>query len=68
MSQPAAQTSETILAARGISKLYGGLRAVDDLVGTLIAVMPSTGADRVVSAAPKLALALGYDIDAALEA
>ena len=41
---------------------------VDDLVGTLIAVMPSTGADRVVSAAPKLALALGYDIDAALEA
>src|SRR4029078_12741823 len=42
--------------------------SVDDLVGTLIAVMPSTGADRVVSAAPKLALALGYDIDAALEA
>ena len=41
--------------------------SVDDLVGTLIAVMPSTGADRVVSAAPKLALALGYDIDAALE-
>ena len=40
---------------------------VDDLVGTLIAVMPSTGADRVVSAAPKLALALGYDVDAALE-
>ena len=34
--------------------------SVDDLVGTLIAVMPSTGADRVVSAAPKLALALGY--------
>lgn len=40
----------------------------DHLVGALIAVMPSTGADRVVSAAPKLALALGYDIDAALEA
>ena len=29
--------------------------------------MPSTGADRVVSAAPKLGLALGYDVDAALE-
>ena len=41
---------------------------VDELVGTLIAVMPSTGADRVVSAAPKLGLALGYDVDAALEA
>jgi 4-carboxymuconolactone decarboxylase len=41
---------------------------VDELVGTLIAVMPSTCADRVVSAAPKLGLALGYDVDAALEA
>jgi 4-carboxymuconolactone decarboxylase len=41
---------------------------VDELVGTLIAVMPTTGADRVVSAAPKLGLALGYDVDAALEA
>jgi 4-carboxymuconolactone decarboxylase len=41
---------------------------VDELVGTLIAVIPSTGADRVISAAPKLGLALGYDVDAALEA
>jgi alkylhydroperoxidase/carboxymuconolactone decarboxylase family protein YurZ len=39
----------------------------DELVGVLIAVMPSTGADRVVAAAPKLGLALGYDVDAALE-
>jgi hypothetical protein len=30
--------------------------------------MPAVGVSRVVSAAPKLALALGYDVGAALEA
>jgi alkylhydroperoxidase/carboxymuconolactone decarboxylase family protein YurZ len=40
----------------------------DELVGTLIAIMPATGGDRVVSAAPKLGLALGHDVDAQLEA
>jgi 4-carboxymuconolactone decarboxylase len=38
-----------------------------EIVGTLIAAMPAVGAARVVSAAPKLALALGYDVAAALE-
>ena len=41
--------------------------SVDEIVGVLLAVLPSIGADRVVSAAPKLALALGYDVDEALE-
>jgi 4-carboxymuconolactone decarboxylase len=41
---------------------------VDELVGTLLAVAPTIGLIRVVSAAPELALALGYDVDAALEA
>ena len=41
---------------------------VDEVVGTLIAVAPTIGLARVVSAAPELALALGYDVDAALEA
>ena len=40
----------------------------DEITGTLIAVMPAIGVTRVVSAAPKLALALGYDVAAALEA
>jgi 4-carboxymuconolactone decarboxylase len=40
----------------------------DELVGCLIAVMPAVGVARVVSAAPKLGLALGYDVTAALEA
>jgi 4-carboxymuconolactone decarboxylase len=39
----------------------------DQIVGTLIAVMPAVGAARVVSAAPKLSLALGFDVVDALE-
>ena len=38
----------------------------DEIVGILIAVAPTVGLARVVSAAPELALALGYDVDAAL--
>ena len=40
---------------------------VDEIVATLEAVTPVTGAARVVQCAPKVALALGYDVDAALE-
>ena len=40
----------------------------DEIVGVLIAVAPTVGLPRVVSAAPRIALALGYDVDAALEA
>ena len=39
----------------------------DELVGCLVAVLPTLGAARVISAAPKLSLALGYDVAAALE-
>ena len=39
----------------------------DELVGTLIVVMPVVGVARVVSAAPNLGLALGYDVAEALE-
>jgi alkylhydroperoxidase/carboxymuconolactone decarboxylase family protein YurZ len=41
--------------------------SIDEIVGTLIAVAPTVGLARVVSAAPELALALGYDVDAAIE-
>ena len=40
---------------------------IDEIVATLEAVVPVTGAARVVAAAPKLALALGYDVEDALE-
>jgi 4-carboxymuconolactone decarboxylase len=39
----------------------------EEIVGTVIAVMSLTGVPRAVAAAPKVGLALGYDVDAALE-
>src|SRR3954453_7932309 len=39
----------------------------DEIVGCLIASLPAVGIACAVSAAPKLALALGYDVTAALE-
>ena len=39
-----------------------------EIVGTLIAVLPVVGEARIVSAAPNLGLALGYDVAEALEA
>jgi 4-carboxymuconolactone decarboxylase len=39
----------------------------EEIVATLEAITPVTGTARVVQCAPKIALALGYDVDAALE-
>ena len=39
----------------------------EEIVGVLVAVMPAVGSGRVVSAAPRLSLALGYDVAAGLE-
>jgi alkylhydroperoxidase/carboxymuconolactone decarboxylase family protein YurZ len=41
---------------------------LDEIVGTLVAVAPIVGLARAVRAAPALALPVGYDVDAALEA
>ena len=40
----------------------------DEIVGCLLAVLPPLGVARIVSAAPKLGLALGFDVATALEA
>ena len=40
---------------------------VDEIVGVLIAVAPTVGLAKVVSAAPALGLAVGYDTAAGLE-
>jgi alkylhydroperoxidase/carboxymuconolactone decarboxylase family protein YurZ len=53
-----------------MSAISAGLDAglsMEEIVGTLIAVMPIVGVARVVSAAPKLGLALGYDVSEAFE-
>jgi len=39
----------------------------EDVVGTLVAVAPISGLARVVSAAPEVAVSLGYDLDRAFE-
>lgn len=39
----------------------------EEFVGALVALLPIVGVARVVSAAPKLGLALGYDVGEALE-
>jgi alkylhydroperoxidase/carboxymuconolactone decarboxylase family protein YurZ len=39
----------------------------DQITDVLIAIVPVAGLGRIVSAAPEVATALGYDIDAALE-
>lgn len=39
----------------------------DEIVGCLIAALPALGVARIVSAAPKLALALGFDVTSGLE-
>jgi alkylhydroperoxidase/carboxymuconolactone decarboxylase family protein YurZ len=39
----------------------------EDVVGALVAVAPIVGLPRVVAAAPALGLALGYDVESALE-
>lgn len=40
----------------------------DELVGCLLAALPLLGVARIVSAAPKLGLAMGFDVASALEA
>lgn len=39
----------------------------EEIVGCLIAALPAVGVARIVEAAPKLSLALGYDVTSALE-
>ena len=39
----------------------------DEVVDVLVGVLPAVGLPRVVAAAPRVALALGFDLDEALE-
>jgi hypothetical protein len=67
-----------LAAAVALGAAPGSLRCVvdearaasatdDDMVGTLRTVAATIGLSRVVAVAPGLALALGYDVDAAFE-
>ena len=50
-----------------VDSALGAGATADEVVGALLAVAPAAGGPRVVTVAPKLAMALGYDVDAAFE-
>ena len=51
----------------GTGRALAAGAAEDEIADTLLAVIPVAGIDRVVSAAPSVATALEYDVEAALE-
>lgn len=51
----------------GVDAALAAGATIDEVVGTIVAVAPTVGLARVVSAAPELALAVGFDVDEALE-
>jgi alkylhydroperoxidase/carboxymuconolactone decarboxylase family protein YurZ len=57
--QPSFQSAIQAAQRAGVS--------VDELLGVVLAIAGTVGSARVVSAAPRIALAAGYDVDAALE-
>ena len=59
VSAPAYMESVTKALAAGASR--------EEIVGTLITLLPTVGVARVVTAAPNLGLAMGYDVADALE-
>ena len=52
---------------RAVSLALAAGATRDEIVASLEAVTPVTGGARVVQCAPRVALALGYDVEAALE-
>jgi len=59
-ASPAAYASVVRLAIRAGA-------SIPEIVGVLVAVVPSIGIARAVSAAPDLALAVGFDVDDVIE-
>ena len=51
----------------GVEAALAAGASVDEVVGTLMAVAPCAGLARLVSAAPRVAHAAGYDLDSAFE-
>jgi 4-carboxymuconolactone decarboxylase len=55
-------TFQTLVA----SAIEAGATA-GEVLGVMLAIAPAAGESRIVTIAPKVALALGYDVDAAFE-
>jgi alkylhydroperoxidase/carboxymuconolactone decarboxylase family protein YurZ len=54
--------------AHAVSVALGSGASRDEIAQTLIAVAPLVGSARTVKAAPKVALGMGYDVEADIEA
>lgn len=48
---------------RAVELVYAASGSEDEVLGVLLAIAPAVGHARVVGVAPKLALALGYDLE-----
>ena len=59
--------SSAVCLEWSISRALAAGASEDEIAGVLLAVAPVAGLGRVVAAAPDVAVALGYDIEAALE-
>ena len=51
----------------GVSRALAAGATEEEITDILVAIAPVTGLSRVVAAAPEIAIALGYDVEAALE-
>ena len=52
---------------RAVASAVASGASPEEIIGVLYAVAPAVGIARVVTAAPRLAAAMGYDIDRAIE-
>jgi 4-carboxymuconolactone decarboxylase len=59
--------AETPAYQREVRNAIGAGASPEQITGVLLAIARLAGSTLVMSAAPKLALALGYDVDAGLE-
>ncbi len=60
--------SSAVCLEWGTARALAAGAAKDEIADVLLAIVPVAGLGRVVSAAPEVASALGYDVEAALEA
>jgi 4-carboxymuconolactone decarboxylase len=63
-----ATDSPTAAVRQGVADAMCTGVSADELVAALLSLLPTIGMPRAAAAAPKLGLAIGYDVDAALEA
>ena len=67
LSASVAAGSPAVCLEWGTTRALAAGASEDEITGVLLAIAPVTGLGRIVAAAPEVATALGYDIEAALD-